>query len=62
MASQIQPTCRKSCAGYLAHPFQNKEVNSHAGNLDSTYLMYRLQRNRTGRANISALFWNGCTK
>jgi hypothetical protein len=25
------------CAGYLAYPFQNQEVNSYTGNLYATY-------------------------
>ncbi len=29
------------CAGYLARSFQNQEVNSHVGNLSTTYLMRR---------------------
>ena len=44
------------CAGYLGYPFQNQEVNSHAGNLNTTYLMRRLPRKRNGRAITSALF------
>jgi hypothetical protein len=32
------------CAGYLGYPFYNREVNSHAGNLNETYLECRLQR------------------
>ncbi len=50
------------CAGYLAYPFQNQEVNSHTGNLNTTYLMRRLPRKRTGIAILSALFWNGYAK
>jgi hypothetical protein len=53
---------QNSCAGYLAYPFQNQEVNSHAGNLNTTYLMRRLPRKRTGRAIFSTLFWNGYAK
>jgi hypothetical protein len=40
----------------LGYPFQNQEVNSHAGNLNSTYLICRLPRKRTGRTIINALF------
>jgi putative ABC transport system permease protein len=29
------------CAGYLAYPFQNQEVDSHTGNFNTTYLMGR---------------------
>ena len=43
----------------LAYPFQNQVVNSYTGNLNATYLMHRLPRNRAGRAIMSALFWNG---
>jgi len=32
------------CTGYLTYPFQNQEVNSHAGNFNETYLERRLKR------------------
>jgi hypothetical protein len=41
---------------------KNQEGNSHTGNLDATYLMRTVLRKRTGRAIISALFWNGYIK
>jgi pimeloyl-ACP methyl ester carboxylesterase len=28
----------RTCAGYLAYPFHNREVHGHAGNLNETYL------------------------
>jgi hypothetical protein len=31
-------TAMLTCDGYLAYPFHNQEVNSHAGNLNETYL------------------------
>jgi hypothetical protein len=57
---QVQENSR--CAGYLGNPFQNQEVNSRVGNLTTTSLMRRLPRKRTGRAIMSALFWNGFPK
>jgi len=41
---------------------KNQAGNSHTGNLNATYLMRIVLRKRTGRAIISALFWNGYTK
>jgi hypothetical protein len=32
---------KEACAGYLAYPFHNQEVNSHTGNFHTTYLMAR---------------------
>jgi hypothetical protein len=51
-----------TCAGYFASPFQNQEVNMHAGSLNATNLMQKLQRKRNGRSILSALFWKGDAK
>src|SRR6266446_4741341 len=36
MGSTIESRAH-SCAGYLAYPFQDQEVNSYTGNLDAAY-------------------------
>ena len=53
------PLREATCAGYVAYPFQNQEVNNQAGNLSATYLMQKLQRKRIGRSIMSTLFGNG---
>jgi|GraSoiStandDraft_46_1057282.scaffolds.fasta_scaffold27193_2 hypothetical protein len=58
----LPSTHLRGCAGYLAYPFHNQEVNSHTGNFNNAYLMRKFSRKRTGRAILSALFWNGYAK
>jgi len=50
------------CAGYLGYPFQNQEVNSHAGNLNDTYLERRLQRKTLVELSLALFIWNGYPK
>jgi hypothetical protein len=45
-----------TCAGYLAYSFQNQEINSHAGNLNDTYLKHRLQRKTLIELSLARFF------
>jgi hypothetical protein len=51
-----------ACAGYLAYPFQNQEINSPAGNLNDTYLERRLQRKTLVELSLALFIWNGNAK
>jgi thiaminase/transcriptional activator TenA len=53
---------RTYCTGYLGYPFQNQEVNSHAGNLNDTYLERRLQRKTLVELSVALFIWNGYAK
>jgi len=50
------------CAGYLAYPFQNQEINNHAGNLNDTSLECRLQRKILVELSLALFIWNGCAR